>query len=218
MNHATIRRPPPKKRPPGWSAAPPFSRSWCCSTSSSSSISCRPLPGPQRHPAAGDRRPVGDHFRAAAARQLAAPGRQHGPELVLGFLVTLAGMSRFVWATAIIWVVGGLGTWLIGNIGSGCGPTDHIGASGLIFGWLAFLLVFGLFTRRSGEIVIGIVVLVRLRRCAVGRDAGARPMRRGVLAGPSVRGHRRCAGRLLVVGPGTQGPAQRKKAGTRRRA
>ena len=52
-----------------------------------------------------------------------------GPALVLGFLVTLAGMSRFVWATAIIWIVGGLGTWLLGDI-DGCPlDTNHIGAS-----------------------------------------------------------------------------------------
>ena len=81
------------------------------------------------------------------------------PLLVLGFLVTLAGMSRFVWATTIIWILGGLGTWLIGNLGSSCGPTDHIGASGLIFGYLAFLLVFGIFVRRFRDIVIGLVVL-----------------------------------------------------------
>lgn len=81
------------------------------------------------------------------------------PLLVLGFLMTLAGLSRFVWATAIIWILGGLGTWLIGNVGSSCGPTDHIGASGLIFGWLAFLLVFGLFVRKGWDIVIGLVVL-----------------------------------------------------------
>ena len=83
-----------------------------------------------------------------------------GPALVLGFLVTLAGLSRFLWATAIVWIVGGLGTWLIGNMGSPCGETDHIGASGLIFGWLAFLLVFGFFTRSGWQIVIGLVVLV----------------------------------------------------------
>jgi membrane associated rhomboid family serine protease len=83
-----------------------------------------------------------------------------GPALVLGFLVTLAGLSRFVLATAIVWLVGGLGTWLIGNVGSACGPTDHIGASGLIFGWLAFLMVFGLFTRSLWQIVVGFVVLV----------------------------------------------------------
>jgi membrane associated rhomboid family serine protease len=83
-----------------------------------------------------------------------------GPALVLGFLVTLAGLSRFLWATAIVWIVGGLGTWLIGNMGSPCGETDHIGASGLIFGWLTFLLVFGFFTRSGWQIVIGLVVLV----------------------------------------------------------
>ncbi len=81
------------------------------------------------------------------------------PLLVLGFLMTLAGVSRFVWATVIVWVLGGFGTWLIGNLGSNCGPTDHIGASGLIFGYLAFLLVFGVFVRRIWDIVIGLVVL-----------------------------------------------------------
>jgi membrane associated rhomboid family serine protease len=84
-----------------------------------------------------------------------------GPALVLGFLVTLAGMSRFLWATAIIWIVGGLGTWLIGNLGSSCGlESDHIGASGLIFGWLTFLLVFGFFTRSGWQILTGLIVLV----------------------------------------------------------
>ncbi len=81
------------------------------------------------------------------------------PLLVLGFLMTLAGMSRFIWATAIVWIVGGFGTWLIGNVGSSCGPTDHIGASGLIFGWLAFLLVFGFFVRRVWNVIVGLVVL-----------------------------------------------------------
>jgi membrane associated rhomboid family serine protease len=82
-----------------------------------------------------------------------------GPALVLGFLVALAGLSRFLWATAIIWILGGFGTWLIGNLGSPCGETDHIGASGLIFGWLTFLLVFGFFTRSGWQIATGIVVL-----------------------------------------------------------
>lgn len=80
------------------------------------------------------------------------------PMLVLGFLMTLAGLSRFIWATVIVWILGGFGTWLIGNMGSSCGPTDHIGASGLIFGWLAFLLVFGLFVRKLSHVVIGLVV------------------------------------------------------------
>ncbi|HEU4360036.1 MAG TPA: rhomboid family intramembrane serine protease [Mycobacterium sp.] len=82
-----------------------------------------------------------------------------GPALVLGFLVTLAGLSRFLWATAIVWIIGGLGTWLIGNLGSACGQTDHIGASGLIFGWFTFLIVFGWFTRAVWQVVVGIAVL-----------------------------------------------------------
>ena len=79
--------------------------------------------------------------------------------------MTLAGLSRFVFATAIIWILGGFGTWLIGNIGAHCPyvgvrcETNHIGASGLIFGWLAFLIVFGFFTRKVWEIVVGVIVL-----------------------------------------------------------
>ncbi|TFV56917.1 rhomboid family intramembrane serine protease [Mycobacterium sp. PS03-16] len=87
-----------------------------------------------------------------------------GPALVLGFLMTLAGLARFIYATAIVWVLGGLGTWLIGNIGAPTYngmvvETNHIGASGLIFGWLTFLLVFGFFTRNVWEIVVGVIVL-----------------------------------------------------------
>src|SRR5258707_10487160 len=101
-----------------------------------------------------------------------------GPALVLGFLVTLAGLSRFVWATAIVWIVGGFGTWLIGNWGSSCGlETDHIGASGLIFGWLTFLLVFGFFIRSGWQIVIGLLVLV---------------LYDGVLSGAGASSHPRC--------------------------
>jgi len=83
-----------------------------------------------------------------------------GPALVLGFLMTLAGLARFIFATVIIWIVGGFGTWLIGNVGAPPGvETNHIGASGLIFGWLTFLIVFGFFTRKVWEIVVGVLVL-----------------------------------------------------------
>ncbi len=107
-----------------------------------------------------------------------------GPALILGFLATLAGLSRFLWATAVVWVVGGLGTWLIGNLGSACGPTEHIGASGLIFGWFAFLLVFGLFTGTVWQIVVGIVVLF----CYGGILWGAVPVL-NVCGGVSWQGH-----------------------------
>jgi membrane associated rhomboid family serine protease len=87
------------------------------------------------------------------------------PALVLGFLMTLAGMARFIWATAMIWILGGFGTWLIGNLGTPtyngmAVETNHLGASGLIFGWLAFLIVFGIFPRTAWEIAVGVVVLI----------------------------------------------------------
>ncbi|SKF89503.1 peptidase, S54 family [Mycobacteroides abscessus subsp. massiliense] len=81
------------------------------------------------------------------------------PALVLGFLAAAAGVGRFLLATAIIWLLGGVGTWLIGNIGSPY-ETNHIGASGLIFGWLTYVIVRGFFNRSVGQILIGVVVLV----------------------------------------------------------
>lgn len=133
------------------------------------------------------------------------------PMLVLGFLMTLAGLSRFVWATAIIWILGGFGTWLIGNVGSSCGPTDHIGASGLIFGWLAFLLVFGIFVRHVWDIIIGLVVLFVYG----GVLLGALPVL-GVCGGVSWQGH--LCGAIAGVVAAYMLSAPERKARERKRA
>lgn len=77
------------------------------------------------------------------------------PVLVLGFLVLASGIGRGLAATAIIWVVGGLGTWLVAPT-----YTIHLGASVLVFGWLVYLMLRGFFARRPGEIVIGVLLLV----------------------------------------------------------
>ncbi|MGW3484812.1 rhomboid family intramembrane serine protease [Rhodococcus indonesiensis] len=76
------------------------------------------------------------------------------PLLVLGFLVLVSGIGRGLAATAIIWVVGGLGTWLTAGAGF-----VHIGASILVFGWLTYLITRGIFTRQANQIVIGVIVL-----------------------------------------------------------
>lgn len=133
------------------------------------------------------------------------------PALVLGFLVTLAGLSRFLWATAIIWIVGGFGTWLIGNMGSPCGETDHIGASGLIFGWLTFLLVFGFFTRSGWQIAIGILVLIVYGSVLW----GAVPVL-NVCGGVSWQGHL-CGGIAGVLAAYWLSSPERKAHGVRRR-
>lgn len=83
------------------------------------------------------------------------------PLLVLGWLVMAGGMRQFLSVTALIWVVGGLGTWLVGTEAAFMGkPVTHLGASGVIFGWLVFLLVRGFFLRNPGQITVSIVLFV----------------------------------------------------------
>jgi membrane associated rhomboid family serine protease len=77
------------------------------------------------------------------------------PLLVLGFLAMAGGFGQFVAVTATIWIIGGLGTWLTGGA-----DTLHIGASGLIFGWLTFLLVRGFFARSFGQIVLAVALFM----------------------------------------------------------
>lgn len=77
------------------------------------------------------------------------------PLLVLGYVLLLSGIGRAVSVTAIVWLVGGAGVWLIAPSGS-----ITLGASGLVFGWLAYLLVRGMFTREWMDILVGVVMLV----------------------------------------------------------
>jgi membrane associated rhomboid family serine protease len=74
------------------------------------------------------------------------------PFLVLGLLATAGGMGQFIGVTVIIWLASGLGTFLIGQ------PGVHLGASGVVFGYLTFLLVRGLFARSVPQILIAVAV------------------------------------------------------------
>lgn len=74
------------------------------------------------------------------------------PFLVLGWLVMLREISDFFIVTAIAMVVGGLGTWVFGA------PGVHIGASGVIFGYLGFLLLRGYFERSMVSITFSLIV------------------------------------------------------------
>ena len=75
------------------------------------------------------------------------------PVLVMMFLVLVSGIGRGIAATAIIWLVAGVGVWLFA-----ADNTVHVGASSLIFGWLVYLMVRGIFSRSAGEIILGIVL------------------------------------------------------------
>ncbi|MGE3287075.1 MAG: rhomboid family intramembrane serine protease [Pseudonocardia sp.] len=77
------------------------------------------------------------------------------PFLVLGFLVLANGVGQFLAVTATIWVLGGFAVWLVAPAG-----TNHVGASGLIFGWLAFLLVRGFYARSPGQITLAVMLFL----------------------------------------------------------
>src|SRR5215207_2514204 len=64
------------------------------------------------------------------------------PLVVLGWFVLLRGLNTFASVSGLAVVVGGLGVWLFADP-----RTIHIGASGLIFGYLGYLLLRGYFER-----------------------------------------------------------------------
>jgi membrane associated rhomboid family serine protease len=75
------------------------------------------------------------------------------PFLLLGILVLLDGWRRWAWATLVIVVASGLTVWLFSPPSS-----ITLGASGVVFGWLTYLLVRGFYSGSFAQIGIGIVV------------------------------------------------------------
>jgi membrane associated rhomboid family serine protease len=77
------------------------------------------------------------------------------PFLLLGFAIALSGVARVILVTVIVAVVGGLGTWLLAPAN-----TVHIGASGIVFGYAAYLVARGVFSRSPWQLLLGAVVVV----------------------------------------------------------
>lgn len=75
------------------------------------------------------------------------------PGAIFCFLIGLSGRKAFWEVTAIVALVAGMGTWLFGGVG-----TLHIGASSLVYGWLAYLVIRGIFNRSLLQILLGIVI------------------------------------------------------------
>jgi membrane associated rhomboid family serine protease len=77
------------------------------------------------------------------------------PFAAIGWVLLLSGVRVFVFVTACVVVAGGLLTWLVA-------PSNEIivGASGLIFGWIGYLLARAVFSRRFKWIVVAVLVLV----------------------------------------------------------
>ncbi|ANE44357.1 rhomboid family intramembrane serine protease [Deinococcus puniceus] len=77
------------------------------------------------------------------------------PVAVLAFMSALRGLWRFALATLIIVALGGALVWLFGRGGS-----VHLGASELVFGYLAYLLGAGWWERSASAIIAAVVALL----------------------------------------------------------
>lgn len=75
------------------------------------------------------------------------------PGALFAGLIAMSSKRLFWQVTILITVVGGGLTWLVGGVN-----TVHIGASGLIYGWLAFLVVRGFVNRRVMQIILGVIL------------------------------------------------------------
>jgi membrane associated rhomboid family serine protease len=76
------------------------------------------------------------------------------PFLILGAAIAWNGLKRVAWVTVIVAIVGGLGVWIFAPSG-----TNHIGASGVVFGYATYLISRGVFSRSAVHLGIGVVVL-----------------------------------------------------------
>jgi membrane associated rhomboid family serine protease len=76
-----------------------------------------------------------------------------GPLFIFGFLAAYRGVVRFLGLTGLLILVSGLAEWFTGDprfIGAG--------ASGVVFGYLGYILVRGFFDRRGIDILLGFVM------------------------------------------------------------
>jgi membrane associated rhomboid family serine protease len=76
-----------------------------------------------------------------------------GPLFIFGFLAAYRGVVRFLGLTALVIIVSGLAEWFAGQPGS-----IGVGASGVVFGYLGYILVRGFFDRRGVDILLGAVM------------------------------------------------------------
>ncbi|TVQ06152.1 MAG: rhomboid family intramembrane serine protease [Leptolyngbya sp. DLM2.Bin27] len=76
-----------------------------------------------------------------------------GPLAILGTIILLQGLEVLGLVTVFCWLFSGVGIWLLGRPG-----TRHLGASGVVFGYLGYILLRGYFDRSPGAIAAAVVV------------------------------------------------------------
>ena len=76
-----------------------------------------------------------------------------GPLVILGTVILLQGLEVLGLVTVFCWLFSGVGIWLLGRPG-----TRHLGASGVVFGYLGYILLHGYFERSPAAIAAAVVV------------------------------------------------------------
>jgi len=77
------------------------------------------------------------------------------PLVMLGAVIALGGLRRIAVVTLIVGLSAGIGTWLMAPVN-----TIHIGASGIVFGYISYLVVRGLYSRSALHFAAGVLVFV----------------------------------------------------------
>jgi len=121
-----------------------------------------------------------------------------GPLFIFGFLAAYRGIGRFAAVTAVVVLTSGLAAWFFEAPG-----TVGAGASGVVFGYLGYILVRGLFDRHGIDIMIGAVMAlcfayqfsVLLPHQGIGWQAHLGGLGGGILSGWIFRDRRRRAAR-----------------------
>ncbi|MGJ3245318.1 MAG: rhomboid family intramembrane serine protease [Elainellaceae cyanobacterium] len=74
--------------------------------------------------------------------------------ILLGWLILIQiNAEYFVFVTIVIALISGFGTWIFGNKDS-----RHVGASGLVFGYLGFVLSFAVLNKNFAAVLFALLV------------------------------------------------------------
>ncbi|WHS27345.1 rhomboid family intramembrane serine protease [Auritidibacter ignavus] len=76
------------------------------------------------------------------------------PWIILGTLLAVI-TRKYGQVTLQIWLISGVITWLIGGSNS-----VHTGASGVIYGYAAFLMIYGILVRKFWAMLISVITII----------------------------------------------------------
>ncbi len=138
-----------------------------------------------------------------------------GPLFIFGCLAAYRGVVRFLGLTGLVIIVSGLAEWFTGSPN-----TIGVGASGVVFGYLGYILVRGFFDRHLIDVMIGAVMAlcfayqftVLLPKAGIGWQAHIGGLAAGVVGGWIFRD--RSAVSRAVPGPAAKPIAAPASAGS----